>query len=243
MAGINESIKERAVKEYSKPGTTFRSVGEMFDVTGETVRNWVNKSLSPNPKRHSRERIVNKERNRMIKLPKEMDFNANQRWTAEEDDLMIEGLKTGLTAKELSELLGRTVKAICTHKWVLIGNGEVDNEERFVSPTTNTGRKIVTDRAPRRKRHEGIEDGTAKELFNEECNAEVNAMMDEVNAMMDIEAELEAIDKMFEDEITSFGAMDPQELTSVVNELAVIVKDQDVKITISVDGFVINITK
>lgn len=137
MSKFRKSKKERAeiVRDYVMNGLTLREAAEKHGVTAETVRKWAGSKVRPRGTRYPVKTLESKG----DPLFPGSYTNSCKRWTRKDDEFIQESVISGLTVKDVSELLGRTKASVWTRKHVLIQQGFIkDPKIRFPFPEGTT---------------------------------------------------------------------------------------------------------
>ena len=89
----------------------------------------------------------------LIKLPAERCHNNNSAWQVKDDESLRDALTSGYTAKEISELLGRSITSIYTRKSTLTDQGFIKRGVRLSSPkgVLRKGGTVKTERPETRE--------------------------------------------------------------------------------------------
>jgi len=147
---ISQSVKDQAYIDYVEGGMTSVQAGKKNGISANVVLKIVGDKVRPN--RNKGKKVVDQsditsssERGltgttivvggrKLIKLPTEQSFNKSKAWESTEDELLRMALKEGMSVKEVSALLGRTITSIYSRKTILVNEGFLKKGDRFKSP-------------------------------------------------------------------------------------------------------------
>jgi len=141
MSKITTEKKTQAIQLY-QAGYTFREAGEKLGISYESVRRFVQEAgVTPRSRSGARVSAVTPPKTRLRRSsPKKLAApgreNACKRWTPEEDEILIDAVKSGMELGDSASLLGRTKIAVSSRKYRLIQEGIISEEMlRFPRPS------------------------------------------------------------------------------------------------------------
>lgn len=141
MSKITTEKKTQAIKLY-QAGYTFREAGEKLGISYESVRRIV-REAGVAPRSRGGARVSNAtplrtrpRRSSPKKLAGPGRENACKHWTPEEDEILVDAVKSGMELGDAASLLGRTKIAVSSRKYRLIQEGIISEEMlRFPRPS------------------------------------------------------------------------------------------------------------
>jgi len=138
---INNQVRSKAVGLY-RSGMTMREVSAKVGISQETVRRFV-KEAGVTPRTRGRvtssnetPKVTRSRRSFNKKLAGPGRENACKRWSPEEDEILIDAVKSGMELGDAASLLGRTKIAVSGRKYILSQEGILTEEDlRFPRPS------------------------------------------------------------------------------------------------------------
>lgn len=138
---ISNQVRSKAVGLY-RTGMTMREVSAEVGISQETVRRFVQEA-GVTPRGRGRVTVSNvtpkvtrSRRSFNKKLAGPGRENACKRWTPEEDEILIDAVKSGMELGDAASLLGRTKIAVSDRKYHLSQEGTLTEEMlRFPRPS------------------------------------------------------------------------------------------------------------
>ena len=138
---ISNQVRSKAVGLY-RTGMTMREVSAEVGISQETVRRFVQEAgVTPRPRgrvtgSNATPTMTRSRRSFNKKLAGPGRENACKRWTPEEDEILIDAVKSGMQLGDTASLLGRTKIAVSGRKYNLIQEGTITEEMlRFPRPS------------------------------------------------------------------------------------------------------------
>lgn len=133
---ISNRSKMSAMKAYVVDGLSLAEACKIAGVSKETLRGWLGDKVRPKGW-HFRKNSSKGFPSVVVKAetPKSSKgfFSQNRRWSSDENEILRDALASGMTVKEVGDLLGRNANAIYTHKHELIKSGFI-SDMNFVMP-------------------------------------------------------------------------------------------------------------
>jgi len=130
-------VIDKAIKHYTtskKPSLKVSS--EKFGIGSETLRRYLKKEgviRKKTPVKVSKKDLVDK-------------YNANKRWTPEQDLILKDAIESKkFTLVEVMDLLGRSAASISSRKTILINKGFLNEPERFANDVEANKSRYVFD--------------------------------------------------------------------------------------------------
>jgi len=138
---ISNQVRSKAVGLY-RSGMTMREVSAEVGISQETVRRFVQEAgVTPRPRgrvtlSNATLTMTRSRRSFNKKLAGPGRENACKRWTPEEDEILIDAVKSGMELGDAASLLGRTKIAVSGRKHLLSQEGTLTEEMlRFPRPS------------------------------------------------------------------------------------------------------------
>ena len=138
---ISNQVRSKAVGLY-RTGMTMREVSAEVGISQETVRRFVQEAgvtIRPRGRvtdSNATPTMTRSRRSFNKKLAGPGRENACKRWTPEEDEILIDAVKSGMELGDSASLLGRTKIAVSSRKYRLIQEGIISEEMlRFPRPS------------------------------------------------------------------------------------------------------------
>lgn len=138
---ISNQVRSKAVGLY-RSGMTMREVSDEVGISQETVRRFVQEAgVTPRPRgrvtgSNATPTMTRSRRPFNKKLAAPGRENACKRWTREEDEILIDAVKSGMELGDAASLLGRTKIAVSGRKYYLSQEGILTEEDlRFPRPS------------------------------------------------------------------------------------------------------------
>ena len=138
---ISNQVRSKAVGLY-RTGMTMKEVSAEVGISQETVRRFIQEAgVTPRPRGRvtgSKEtpKVTHSRRSFNKKLAGPGRENACKRWTPEEDEILIDAVKSGMELGDAASLLGRTKIAVSGRKYHLSQEGTLTEEMlRFPRPS------------------------------------------------------------------------------------------------------------
>lgn len=138
---ISNQVRSKAVGLY-RTGMTMREVSDEVGISQETVRRFVQEAgVTPRPRgrvtaSNATPTMTRSRRPFNKKLAGPGRENACKRWTPEEDEILIDAVKSGMELGDAASLLGRTKIAVSGRKYYLSQEGTLTEEMlRFPRPS------------------------------------------------------------------------------------------------------------
>jgi len=138
---ISNQVRSKAVSLY-RTGMTTREVSAEVGISQETVRRFVQEAgvkLRPRGRvtgSNETPKVTHSRKSFNKKLAGPGRENACKRWTPEEDEILIDAVKSGMELGDAASLLGRTKMAVSGRKHYLSQEGTLTEEMlRFPRPS------------------------------------------------------------------------------------------------------------